>query len=362
MGLDGVRSRLGNSPLLSLENSDASPYDVTVYSSITEVEKSRWNALVERSPRGCVFHRYEWLAAVEIGLEQTACHVGVWKENNLIGIFPNFVVDIPQIPFRRMSSSRPEYGGPLVPTDADTVLPLLLDTARTQCGVRTIYHEIRAHTLDHLRYADALWFSGYRPYLERTRHLIDLTRGYDEILSRMSSNRRDALESGHNTTYELRESPMDQETLQRFYDDYKATMNRVEAPVFPLTFFEELRRLSDHIDVLSLFIEGEYIGGILDILDWQQSTIFGFKLAIKQSRDNVNGTELLIDAMIKRGLAEGMETYDLGGTRPNKEDGLFQYKDSLGSELVPVVTWERGTSMLWPLAKRGRRRHLARKR
>jgi len=179
---------------------EESSLEVDVVDSVRDVEKTQWNEIVERSSRGSVFHRYEWLEAIETGLGYTPRHLVVTKDGNTIGGMPNFVVEIEKTPFDRLSSLYPGFGGPLLPTDTKDSLERVIEAIPRLCRGRTIVHQIRGLDMSYLRYNDALQTHGYRPYRRECRFLLDLTRSYDEIREGMSRSRRRGSNTGRTST------------------------------------------------------------------------------------------------------------------------------------------------------------------
>ena len=328
--------------------------EVKVYDSIRAVSASRWNDVVERSTCGSVFHRHEWLAAVEAGLGQTPRHLVVEKDGNLIGLLPNFVVDIEKTPFRRLSSSYPGFGGPLATTDVAETLSLLTETVPELCTGRTVVHQIRGLDTKYMRYNNALQSEGYEPYRRECRFVLDLTQGYDEIRDGMSRTRRRGIDRGKDGDYEIVEEELTRSNLERFHRTYRRVMDRVDGDVYPLSFFEQLLEMRERLLLLTIRIDGEYAGGFLELLDEQRSSIHGFFAAVPEEYFGDHASELLYDRVIRWGIDNGYETYDFGSTNSNFENGVFRFKEGFGGRILPILVWERGCSPLWRLLKTGR--------
>ncbi|QRV14575.1 GNAT family N-acetyltransferase [Haloterrigena salifodinae] len=328
--------------------------EVTLYDSIRSISASRWNDVVERSTCGSVFHRYEWLEAVETGLGQTPRHLVVEKDGNLIGLLPNFVVDIEKTPFRRLSSSYPGFGGPLATTDVAESLSLLTETVPDLCSGRTVVHQIRGLDTKYLRYNNVLQSEGYEPYRRECRFVLDLTGGYDEVFDGMSGTRRRGIERGKDGDYEIVEEELTQPTLERFHRVYEQVMDRVDGDAYPLSFFERLLDMRERLLLLTIRIDGEYAGGFLELLDEQRSSIHGFFAAVPEEYFGDHASELLYDYVIRWGIDNGYDTYDFGSTNANFENGVFRFKEGFGGRIVPILVWERGCSPLWNVLKAGR--------
>lgn len=330
-------------------------YEVCQLESIDDVHPERWNRVVEGAPCGTVFHRHEWLGAVEDGLEHTPAHLLVEKDGNPVGVLPNFVLSLPKTPFNRLSSIYPGFGGPLASTDTESVLESMFDAVPELCGGRLLVHEIRAGTPEYVRYGTFLRSRGYEPARMGGRFLLSLDGGLEAVRDGMSQSRRRTIERARaDVDHEVREEGLTQTALERFYDHYVSVMDRVGGTVYPFSFFEAFRAMESRVLLLALYVDGEYAGGFLELLDEDQSAVHGFFAAVPAEYFDVHATELLYDAVIRWGIRNGYHTYDFGGSVSDFRDGTFRFKESFGGRLVPNLYWERGAGRSWPLVRRMR--------
>ncbi|WP_254271050.1 lipid II:glycine glycyltransferase FemX [Haloarcula marina] len=338
-----------------------SALDLRVCESVQSVGRERWNAVVERASRGSVFHRHEWIRAVESGFGYDACHLLVEKDGNLIGLFPNVLAPLDgaeQAPFRRLTSLDPGFGGPIITTDTDAALRTMLSTLDDLVAGRTIVHEIRALDSSYLRYNTLLQSHGYEPNRRRCRFLLHLSRGYDDLLSRMSRSRRKGVEKGRDNDCEVSETEITRDSIERFYRAYEDVMDRVGTTPFPFEFFEELLEMRDRLLLVTARVDGEYAGGVLEILDDEQSSVHGYLAAIPKQYYKHHASELLYDYVVRWGIDHGYDYYDLGSTKPDYDSGQFQYKEGFGGQVVPTLVWERGDGSAWDLFRRCRSLYL----
>ncbi|QLG49034.1 lipid II:glycine glycyltransferase FemX [Natrinema halophilum] len=352
-GLNRIESLFSNQ-YERFTQTEESGLDVTVVDTVKDIGKTEWNGIVERSSRGSVFHRYEWLEAIEEGLGYTPRHLVITKDGNKIGGMPNFVVEIEKTPFKRLSTLYPGFGGPLVPTDTSESLTQLTEAVPNLCGGTTIVHQIRGLDTSYLRYNDLLQSQGYRPFRRECRFLVDLTKGHDEILADMSRTRRRGIERGRDGDYDIVETEITPANLRRFYRTYERVMNRVGGDAYPFSFFDQLRAMDSHLLFLTIQIDGEYAGGMLEVLDDQRDSIHGFFAAVPRAYFDDHASELLYDYVFRWGIENGYETYDFGSTNADFEDGVYRFKEGFGGRAEPVLIWERGCSPLWKLIKAGR--------
>lgn len=344
-------------PIHSLLQSDTpttGDHTVTVKRTIDDIAEDDWNAFVDRTPRSTIFHRTEWLRAVEVGLGADPYHLAVHKDGNLVGILPQFKMTIPKTPFSQIRSSYPGFGGPVIGTDRADVLACLLEKSEDLCGGRTILHEIRACDPEYLRYNDRLRSAGYRPARYKGRFILDLDRPYETIVSEMTRSRRRGIERARENQHAVDDGPITRERLARFYRAYREHMRDVGGRPYPYTFFEELQSMSDRLLLLDLEIDGTYVGGFLELLDQSRSHIHGFFFAIPERHRRLKAPELMYDHVIRWGIENGYDAYDFGGGVGDFSSGVFRFKQGFGGRLMPNLYWERGFGVGWPLAKTGR--------
>ncbi len=348
-----VQQSVGETPDGTVVRND-SGLEVRCLETIRATDVDRWNAVVDRADLGTVFHRYEWLEAVERGLGYQPRHLLVEKDTNLIGLIPNFVVGIPKTPFYRLTSIYPGFGGPLFTTDVARSLSLIVEAIPSLCGRRTIVHEIRACNTNFLRYDDSLATDGYESSRVDGRFLLNLATGYDAVFDGMDSSRRRAIRRGRELDCDLEAVDPTPTNLSRFYDGYRRRMNEIDGQVYPYAFFERLTAMDDRLLLVSLYVEEEYAGGFLALCNDEQSTVHGFFAGVPSEYFEYHASELVYDFMFRWAIDNGYERYDFGGSGADFEDGAFRFKEKFGGRLVPNLYWERGTSPAWRLVKAGR--------
>jgi predicted N-acyltransferase len=324
--------------------------------TVETVDRNQWNHVVTQADHGTVFQRYEWLAAIETGTRLEPAHAVVYKKDNLVGIFPNFVTEIERTPFKRLTSIEPGFGGPLVTTDETASLELLFDAIDDIGDRTTITHLFQPIDPATVRYRPQFAANGYRPNVSNCRFVIDLRKGWETILAEMSSSRRRSIRNGGGEDAAVVDRDLTRETIDEFYLNYRSVMERLEERPYPLAFFVALLELRDRVKVFSLSVAGEERGMLLHLLDDERSSMHYFFSGVTESDFAYNASELLHEHAIKWGIDNGYETYDLGATSADSDDGLFKFKAKFGADVVPIVTWENGSSrVLWGLFRAGRR-------
>ncbi|MDG5761815.1 GNAT family N-acetyltransferase [Natronococcus sp. A-GB1] len=308
--------------------------------TIDAVNRNQWNNVVEQSGLGCVFHRYEWLRAVEEGLGREPRHVLVSKKGNPIAALPNFVTALG--PVAQLKSIEPGYGGPIAMTDEERSLELLLDGVADRCDGRILFNQLRTYDQGYVRYHNALRERGYDVAVRSCRFALDLTRGWDAILEGMHSERRRGIRRGRETDFEVVEEPVTAAVLSTFYDDYARVMDRVGMEAFPYSFLAELERLEDRITIFSLRVDGSRRGMYLYISDDEQATFQHLYTAVTEDHFEYHAPELLHEHAIMWAIDREYETYELRGSTPDFRNGVFSFKEYFGARPIPLLLWERG--------------------
>jgi hypothetical protein len=314
--------------------------EVRQLDSIEEANENQWNNVVEQSDLSCVYHRHEWLRAVEAGTDLESRHLVVSKKDNPIAILPNFVTDLG--PVRQLTSIEPGYGGPVAMTDEQAAMERLLDAVSELCSGTVLFNAFRTYDQRYLRYHELFRERGYDVSILSSRFTLDLTQGWDAIFDGMDSERRRGIRRGHDTEFEVVDEEITRELLASFYEDYRRVMERVGFPVQPRQFILELRRFADRIRVFSLVVDGERRGMYLYVLDDEQATLQHLFTAVTEDHFEYHAPELLHEHAINWGIERGYDAYELRGSRPDFRDGVFTFKENFGARAVPLLTWERG--------------------
>jgi len=337
-----------------------------VYHSIGDVDSNQWNHVVDQSPHGTVYQRTPWLEAVEACPSVVPRHVVVEKEENPVGVLPNFLVDLrlPDGVTRRLPdpisdrlaelvSARPGFGGPVLHGDEGAVLERALDAIEAACPRRALAHTIRCPDSTYVRYAEHLERRGYSARVDRCRFTLDITRPYNDILDGMDKDRRYNLRKARemDATVDVVEQSAD--ALRDFYERYEATMDRVGSDTRSRSFFRQLTGL-DAVRLVRATVDGDVVGYHLYLLDDDQETIRHEFSGVRADDFEYYPSELIHEWTIKWGRELGYRTYDFGPTPSDHDDGLFQYKAQYGGTPRPILTWEAGQSPLWGPYRFGR--------
>lgn len=335
--------------------------------SVDDVGAGPLKNLVTQGTGGSLFHRYEWLKAVEDGLDWEPRHVVVTKGQNPVGFLPNFgrTVSLPHDVAERVADAAsiemlvpppPGYGGPVVTGDEEAVIDALLDGVDDIDGGTALFHRIQHFDTGAIRYGRALEARGYEPRMDRCTFVLDLDADWETLLERMDSARRKAMRRSAEQDAEVEITDF-AEGLAETHEMYAANLERVGGEVRPVEWFESIaERFPERVRVVRASVEGREVGRYVLLLDEETDVLHHWLSAIPDSDDFEDyPSELLHRRAIQWGLEEGYEQYSFGPTAPHLADSVFRFKEQYGGRAVPLLSWEKGTlPVAWQAYKMGR--------
>jgi predicted N-acyltransferase len=345
----------------------------SIVRSIHEVDRNQWNNVVTHADHGTMFHRHEWLAAVEAGYDHQPRHVVVTKDDNPVALMPNFVsaFTLPNeaanslsstLHLEVMDSGGVGHGGPIITSDERETFDRIFDSLEAATDHRLVYHRISTYDLGQIRYGQYLAARGYEPDANVATFFLDLTDGWESILAGMTKSRRKAVRRAHEQEYEVERMPLGDD-LAETHQMYQQNIDRRDGTLVPRSFFDALdEQFPDRVRVFSAVVDGETVGRYVYLLDTENSVLHHWLSAIPgRECFDAYPSELLHCHAIKWGIEQGFERYCFGGTGSSFDNSVFRFKTQYGARAVPVLCWERGENpLVWPLFKYGRRKYVER--
>lgn len=345
----------------------------SVLTSIHDANENQWNNLVTHAEHGTLFHRYEWLAAVEDGLGYEPCHVLVTEDSNPVAVLPNFIsaLSVPDgladsvvsaLDLTVIESGPLGHGGPVIAAAERENVDKLFDALDATASYRLLCHRISTYDLEQIRYGQYLQTRGYEPQSISAGFFLNLTNSWDDLLADMAKSRRKDVRQAHEQDYRVEIDPLGTD-LAITYDMYEKNMARVDGSRVPYTFLEDLRdSLTDRVRVFSAYVDDELVGKYVYLLDTENSTLHHWLSAIPD-RDCYDSypSELMHSRAIRWGGEREFEQYSFGSAGSYFDNSVFRFKHQYGARAVPILHWERGeTRLMYSLFKLGRRRVIQR--
>ncbi len=316
---------------------------IDLLSTINDIEEDLWNSTIAGSDLSDFSHEYQWLKVVEEGAKLEPLHFVAKRNHDIICVFPNFLVKIPNTPFFKMTSLRIGSGGPIILTDEKECLEVLFKSVFEQAeNKRVMYHAIKSTNYHILRYSHFLSSKGYRPSIDECKFIINLKSGWDEIVSKMHRNRRRFIRSSLDRTSPI-DVPLTEENIKLFYQKYIKNIQDAGGYPFPLSFFESMSNIiGKNIKIMKILQDGDNLGEMMFIIQPRRRYITAFFSAVDTKNLDNHAFDLLYAQGIRWGIENGYEIFDFGGTEPNFLNGIFNYKARFNGDLIPTLSWSKG--------------------
>jgi len=307
-----------------------------------------WDALVERSPHGAVFHRRAFLEVVADHTGATLHPLVGYKGQEPVGLFPVFELTRNLV----TAAFSPPPG-----VEMSTLGPAMLGLD----GVKRRRAEKRTHRfvkgcLDwvedslapsyvnvrtHPRYAD------HRPFTwnefdltPRYTYVVDLRPGPEEVMAAFSSDARSNVRRTDDEAYTIDEAGPG--TIDRIVDHLER--RHEDRGVDYALDSSFLHRVADALPDGSFRtyvcrVDGSYAGGMIALDDG--TTVYRWQGGARPLRDvSVPVNDLLDWRVMADAMDRGRDRYDLVGANTRE---LCEYKSKFGPELRTYVESERGT-------------------
>lgn len=304
-----------------------------IYTSVSEIDPSQWNGLVEKSTTATFFQTracYDFYSSLSF-LKPFV--FGVSENNTLVGILCGYTIADGNVLKRFFSRRAIVPGGVLLAPDAsEQAVKLLLDKAKSQLTRKAIYLELRNYN-DYTAFRPAIESAGfeYRPHLNF--HVA--TPDVETVTKNLSSSKKRQIKQSIKGGAEVVVAT----TLTEVHDYYRILktlyVERVKSPLFPVEFFEKLIKLSN-ANILLIKVRQRVVGGItcvcLDTRTVSEWFVCGDDGGVDKG---IYPSVLATWAGIEYALNNGYAKFDfMGAGKPDEGYGVREFKSKFGGELV----------------------------
>ena len=294
-----------------------------------------WNRIIDKSPHGSIFHRWEWLEIAEKYSKTRLYPLIAYKGTTPVGAFPVFVKKVG--PFRVVFSPPPRLAMPFLG-------PVIVDYDNLKQNKKeTMYHGLVKGFVDFLKDIGAMYVNiTSPPGLLDARQFIwsgfdakpvynyffDISKGKDYLWRRLKKARRKNI-TKTGKVFEFRTGDK---------SDFNFVINgvfaRAEEQNIQLRLSREYlntlyRRLNGNIEVNVVSYNGENIGGLINLTHntYIYSWLGNFKRHIKGYSPN----DLLLWKSIERSTEMGYTRFFEIGANTER---LVRFKSGFNPELV----------------------------
>lgn len=285
--------------------------------------KKEWDEFLKRTGIGDITFTTDFLEIIESEYKYKPLHHIAFKDGEVVGIFPAFLVKGLFGDKRIISLPFSERGGIIcIEGYEEQILGHFIESIDLD---DVQYIEIRAPVVK-----NCLGKFGFQenPNYNYCTFLIDLTKPLDEIWKNMDKGSvrwgiKKAMKSGLDVV-EI-DTP---NKLREFYNLYLKTMKYHGSPPHSFNYFKKLFRTFKlgSIRVTLATHEGIYVGGMLCFI-YNKKIHYSFGVS-RTEHIGLNPNNLLIWDAIQWGKNRGCEVFDFGRTR--RGSGVYHFKRRWG--------------------------------
>lgn len=305
-----------------------------------------WNNIAKESPYGTIFHTLEWMEVLERVHCVQKLSLGIYKKDELIGIFPAFsrrkgFIELITSPLREAATP---YGGPIIKENLLKEAILAFDEFTKDASYVDITFSPKLSLNDEI-------LSNYN-YDERFTYILNLNQAKDDIWKNLNKKCRNAVRKAEKSNVRIIEGDK-KAYLEEYYkmveDTYKKSNTKPPISIkYYKTVFEVL--YPDNLKVLFAEYDGKLIAGA--IFPYFYDRIYYWDGASYPEYNNVAPNNLIQWHLIGWAVENEFKIYDMiGANIPS----IAKFKASFGGDLVRYFYIYKFNSVL---AKYGRKSYI----
>lgn len=301
-----------------------------IVNNIKDIDKSKWNAFVEKHPRGTVFQSYEMFEVYQNTTHNQPIAVAVMEDGRVLGVLLAAFMWNGNAVSKLFTARSIINGGPLALDDDETVLKLLLRGYRKALPLCTIYSEIRpVFCMDSM--GCILKGEGFI----RKGHyslILCLKQNLDGLFDAMHKKRKREIKKSIEFGLEFKELQTQEEKRQAV-ELIKQTYRRKNVPLAYSDVLTQLNDyLGDYVRYFGAYIEDRIIASKIDLCF--NYVVYAWFAGSDEKFFSYYPNDFLMWGLIKWAKKNGFEYLDFGGGgEPGVPYGVRDYKLQYGCQI-----------------------------
>ena len=305
---------------------------------IEDISAKDWNGLLEKSVTASWFQSkqaFDFFAAIPQVMNPFGC--GVYRGNELKGLCIGYVT-MESNPIAQFFTRRAIInGGPLLAEDtsAEEVTVLLQNTRQMLQQLpwkqRPIYIETRNFN-DYSRYKNAFAAAGFS-YLQHLNFHVPI-QSMEQVNQQLDEGRRRNIRATIKSGATIIEDPTSNQVRDFYLILQKLYHRKVRTPLFPLSFFEALRRQSGTVFLLVEY-RGRIIGGTVCVKMGNRCLYEWYVCGEDGLYEGVYASSYATYAALRYAAEHNLLLFDMMGAGvPDEPSGVRDFKARFGGQLV----------------------------
>lgn len=288
----------------------------------TSNDKSRWNAFVDRTADGSVFHRTEWKEIIEDTFHYQSYYLLAETGNQIVGLLPLFHTKSIIGGNALISSPFAVYGGVLA-LDETVSMALIAESMKLAERLNVPYAEFRHQTTiagSALQSSPSLYFTYINPLPENEDEILP---GLPREARRMV---RKGVKNGLNTKIE-------NDKVDQFHHLYALSVRKFGTPVFPKKLFALcLQKFKENADILFVYSDDKPIAAVLSF--YYKNGVFPYYAGMAPDAKALAPNNLMYFSLMQHAHQRGCRTFDFG--RSKSGTGASKFKEHMGFEPISL--------------------------
>lgn len=305
-------------------------------------ELKEWNRIVKESSYGTIFHTLEWMEILTKIFKVKELHLGIYKNNELIGVFPAFlqrkgIFKLITSPLREAATP---YGGPIIKESLKGVLSAF-DKFTKPIGYVDVTFSPKLNLNSEI-------LKNYN-YEERFTYILNLEQEIDDIWKNLKKKCRNAIRKAEKSNVTIIEGDK-KEYLEEYYkmveDTYKKS--NIKPPIsmkyYQMVF--DVLYPKKQLKVLFAEYDGKLVAGA--IFPYFDNRIYYWDGASYREYNKVAPNNLIQWHLIQWAVENEFKIYDMVGANI---PSIAKFKASFGGDMLKYFYVYKFNSVL---AKYGR--------
>ncbi|MAT64972.1 MAG: peptidoglycan bridge formation protein FemAB [Gammaproteobacteria bacterium] len=286
---------------------------------LDDASAGRWDAFVQQCPEATFFHRAGWKRVIEHTYGHPMTCLYAERDGDIVGVLP--LGQLKSLLFGNSLVSTPfcVYGGVAAGDEAARQALIAAAVERAE-RLQVDFLELR-----HQRATCSDWptkdlYVTFRKPLDP-----DPEVNLQAIPRKQRAMVRKGIQAGLVSEIDA--------DVDRLYDAYSESVRNLGTPVFPRTFFENLKHeFGDDCEILTVLKDGETVAAVMSF--YFRDQVLPYYGGGKASARQLKGNDFMYWELMRRSCERGVRLFDYG--RSKQGTGSYSFKKNWGFEPEPL--------------------------
>lgn len=286
---------------------------------LDDASAGRWDAFVQQCPEATFFHRAGWKRVIEHTYGHPMTCLYAERDGDIVGVLP--LGQLKSLLFGNSLVSTPfcVYGGVAAGDEAARQALIAAAVERAE-RLQVDFLELR-----HQRATCSDWptkdlYVTFRKPLDP-----DPEVNLQAIPRKQRAMVRKGIQAGLVSEIDA--------DVDRLYDAYSESVRNLGTPVFPRTFFENLKQeFGDDCEILTVLKDGETVAAVMSF--YFRDQVLPYYGGGKAGARQLKGNDFMYWELMRRSCERGVRLFDYG--RSKQGTGSYSFKKNWGFEPEPL--------------------------